>query len=768
MLEIARDCAVHYHSLGETDRSSMPLGNGELACSAWMDATGLQLYLSRTDALTERDRTVKLGVLRVAVQPNPFGTAQFEQTLDIADGRLLIRDAGNELELFVAAEEPIVYLAGKFDRPRRVIAEWSTWRTAPLAPAPGETSESADKLYTDGASILLYHVNGDTILQETAALEGLGDCMELLPDALGNRIFGGRLSFGQPAEAAGDNRLCTDALSSFTATVATHSMQGDEETFLRILRERSAHARPFDEAAAATTRFWHTYWETSYIRVSGDTPVAYPVEEDIRAYGKEPLEYTCACASPITRAYTLTKYMFACCNRGAFPVLYNGMLFNLMPGNNEHFTTQSFGRCFTAQPGPIRPDLNPDERSWCTEHLWQNLRHPFHSLLARGEADRMPVLFAYMRRFQALNRERARRYYSAEGQHNTEMTLSFGLQSMDIYGRDRRDLALGYATNRSGGAVDISPGLELLCLMLDYWDFTKDRPFLMEELLPYARDLLTYVATRFRNRRDGRLVIGPLQSVETYWDTINPLPVIAGLHAVVRRILEIGSLPEETLAFFRDYAGLLPDLPMEVRHGRRVLAPAEAYDPQRHNVEPPELYVIFPFRLFGHDKAERALAEDTFAACLETGGQMRPFSIGETPGAPSYGGWQYIGVTAALLGHADTAAEILRYNCAAQNPGTRFPAMWGPIYDAVPDTDHGANILTLLQNMVMQTEKSTIYLLPAFPASWDVAFRLYADADTVVEVEYQKGRLHSLRVTPPGREKDVVLAPHLVPSVDEA
>lgn len=755
MIDAIRACSVQYHTLGETDRSAMPLGNGELACSAWMDAAGLNLYLSRTDALTERDRTVKLGLLRVSVSPNPFGSAQFVQTLEIASGRMLVRDGTNELELFVAADEPVVYLAGRFDQPRCVTAEWSTWRTAPYSPHPQETAESADKLYTDGSAVLLYHINAGSILQETAALEGLGDCTELLPDALGGRIFGGRLSFEQPAEAVDGNRLKTAPLRRFTATVATHSMQGEEETFLRVLRSRSN--RPFEEAAQATARYWNDYWEASYIQVSGDAPVAYPVEASVLAYAKEPMEYTCDCPSPVTRAYTLTKYMFACCNRGSFPVLYNGMLFNLMPGNDEHFDTQSFGRCYTAQPGAIRPELNPDERSWCTEHLWQNMRHPFHSLLARGEWERMPVLFSFMRRFQAVNRERARRYYHAEGQHSTEMTLSFGLQSMNIYGRDRQNLALGYTLSRYGGAVDVSPGLELVCLMLDYWDFTKDSGFLEQEALPYAQELLTYIATRFRNRREGRLVIGPLQSVETYRDTINPLPVVAGLHAVVRRILDIPSLPEKTTAFFQEYARMLPPLAEECRDGKQILSPAGAYDPTRYNAEAPELYAIFPFRLFGHSKPKKKLAEDTFAACMEQGGQLRPFSIGETPGAPSYGGWQYVGVTSALLGQAEVAAEILQYNCAAQNPGTRFPAMWGPIYDAVPDTDHGANILTLLQNMVMQTEKDTIYLLPAFPASWDVSFRLYADIHTTVEAEYKGGRLCRLQVTPPEREKDVVL-----------
>ena len=77
----------------------------------------------------------------------------------------------------------------------------------------------------------------------------------------------------------------------------------------------------------------------------------------------------------------------------------------------------------------------------------------------------------------------------------------------------------------------------------------------------------------------------------------------------------------------------------------------------------------------------------------------------------------------------------------------------------MPDTDHGANILTQLQYMVMQVDGETIYLLPAFPKAWDVEFKLHADKDTVVEAVYRGGKLERCTVTPPERAKDVVVVP---------
>lgn len=110
-----------------------------------------------------------------------------------------------------------------------------------------------------------------------------------------------------------------------------------------------------------------------------------------------------------------------------------------------------------------------------------------------------------------------------------------------------------------------------------------------------------------------------------------------------------------------------------------------------------------------------------------------------------------------MLGLTADAAKILSDNAALGNPGYRFPAMWGPVYDAVPDADHGANILHQTQLMLMQVQGKTIFLLPAWPAGWDVRFRLYADAHTAVTCELENGRLKTLEVSPPTRRADVIL-----------
>ena len=97
-----KKCNISYRVLGKSDRSAMPLGNGELCTSVWTEDNGdICFYLSRSDALTELDRTVKLGMVRLPFTPNPFMNGNYEQTLNIGDGYIIFRGKGTKIKMFV-------------------------------------------------------------------------------------------------------------------------------------------------------------------------------------------------------------------------------------------------------------------------------------------------------------------------------------------------------------------------------------------------------------------------------------------------------------------------------------------------------------------------------------------------------------------------------------------------------------------------------------------------------------------------------------------
>lgn len=767
MFDAIANYNVVYTTPAKSDRSAMPLGNGELGISLWMTGDGtLNFYAARSDAITELDRTVKLGMVRIRC-PGFIGEAAFRQELILEEGLVRFTSGDKRLDVFVDSGSPCVFITGSFESPQTVKAEYITWRTAENFPYGNpacwsDIRESPDHLECAENGVSIYHANGPNCIAYLARQQAVEEALPVIPDRLRGRVFGGTLSV-PGARLGAENRLCLEGVSRFEAVLFTHSAQVDSVAAWKDGIDRLRREAPSAEAARArTSAWWKQYWSGSFIFVRGDRKREPQITGELMEAAVEPGECN-SFASPVTAAYVLTKFMTACSIRGTFPMFYNGQLFNLMPGGGRHFDIKTFPKTFTIPPiGEPGLEINPDERSWSVYHLWQNLRLPYYSLLARGEFDGLRTLFRYFRAFWDLNRVRARVYHGAEGQHNTEISLSCGLHSDENYGdpKLRKGLPDGYTLNRWGGAIDISPGLELIFLQLDFYAYTGDEAFLRDEIIPYAKDLFYYIESRFPKRENGKAVLSPLHSLETYWDTRDPLPVVAGMHAVLDRLLNLQTLNPGDRAFFEERRECCPGIPRTVRDGKTVLDAAKEYDSRRRNVESPQLYAVYPFRLCETGRYDPAFWQDTFRSVVTEYDLMQPYILGTPPGAPSCSGWQIIGCAAALLGMGDLCGEILEKNCGLKNPGNRFPAMWGPIYDAVPDTDHGANILNQLQLMAFRAavfgEPGKIHILPAMPRHWDVWFKFHAPQNTTVEVLYEGGTLKKLVVEPPEREKDIV------------
>ena len=76
--------------------------------------------------------------------------------------------------------------------------------------------------------------------------------------------------------------------------------------------------------------------------------------------------------------------------------------------------------------------------------------------------------------------------------------------------------------------------------------------------------------------------------------------------------------------------------------------------------------------------------------------------------------------------------------------------------DGTPDNDHGANSVNALQSMLLQSDGRKIYLLPAWPADWDVSFKMHAAFNMTVECVYRNGKIETLKVSPSSRKADIV------------
>jgi hypothetical protein len=67
-----------------------------------------------------------------------------------------------------------------------------------------------------------------------------------------------------------------------------------------------------------------------------------------------------------------------------------------------------------------------------------------------------------------------------------------------------------------------------------------------------------------------------------------------------------------------------------------------------------------------------------------------------------------------------------------------------------------------IQEMLMASNPygdGKIYLLYAWPKSWNVHFKLHAPNNTIVEANVMKGKISQLKVTPSERMSDIIINP---------
>lgn len=417
----------------------------------------------------------------------------------------------------------------------------------------------------------------------------------------------------------------------------------------------------------------------------------------------------------VTRGYVYQRFMNACAGRGGAPIKFNGSIFTVEADPSASHETA---------------DGDPDWRRWGSNYWFQNTRLAYWPMLAAGDFEMLVPWFRMYQRGLALSKARIEAYYGfPDAAQFPETMYWWGLPNNGDYGWNNTapEPANTYIRRHWNG------GLELIAVLLDRYDFTCDTAFARDTLVPLADPLLAFF-DRYWPQRDaaGKLRMEPAQSLETWQTAVNPLPDVAGLHFVLPRLL---ALPPDVArasqrARWKRLLDELPEIPIAATGDRRVVLPAEVFSNKR-NSENPELYAVFPFRLYGVGRPEIDLARATYRA----------------RGQRHNRGWCQDSIQAACLGLGDEAARLVASRSAQINRKYRFPAMWGPNFDWIPDQDHGNNILTTLQHMLVQDDGERLHILPAWPPHWNVSFRLHAAHRTTVEGQVRDGKLVKLHVS---------------------
>jgi hypothetical protein len=684
----------------------MPLGNGDIGLNVWVEPNGdLCFYISKTDAWgaqtepgwDEWMRTggvlMKLGEIRVSLAagdragaatpgtPTSAGPA-FRQTLRLRQGDILVREGADgdttTLRVWVDANHPVIRIEATGARTFSMKATLRDWRLG-----KGDT-------LLHGKDMGWYHRNpsgGEPALSDLtfgALMDGKGMVRE---DSL--------TLTGQPSKY--------QLLSIYPLTAKTP----DAATWASKVRGQAARVEVvgLEQARAAHLAWWNVFWNRSWIYLSG---------------GKD--------AEAVTRGYVLQRFVTACAGRGGYPIKFNGSIFTVeRTGTLERPGTP--GKPATlAEPGE-----DADFRSWGGQYWFQNTRAMYWPRLMAGDFDEMRPLFGMYLHMLPGNRAQVKKYYGHDGAYFQETSPFWG--GLPYMGPDVEALYTHHY---------FTPILELSMMMLDYYAYTGNTAFARDTLLPIARAGLAFYDQHFGRDTAGKLLLDPDNAIEMFWKVHNPAPDIAGLHAVIRRMLDLpySVADEAAKTSWRKLYAALPELPVGIKGGHTVLLPyAGPQTARSHNAENPELYAIYPFRLWGLGRENLELAQSTFEA--------RAFR--------DKGCWVQDPIQAAMLGLTDIARDYVTFNLTRRDPDLKFPAFWAKGNDYKPDEDNGGNGENGLQQMLLQVDGRVIRLLPAWPADWDADFRLHAPGGTTVEGRVEGGKLKRLIVTPASRRTDVVV-----------
>jgi alpha-L-fucosidase 2 len=728
---------VVWTTLGHDENDSMPIGNGDLAANVWTEQNGdLVLLVAKSDAWTEMGKLAKLARVRIRLTPNPFvDESDFKQTLRLEDGSIEIKSGTNSILVWADANHPALHVEASLTHETMLHASLEIWRTRSHpydehSPDNGGLFEFGDhSVPLDfGADTVLpaakhqiswYHFNRSSIFPLVLEQEHLQSLASKYPDPLLHRCFGAALQ--GPGLVSKDDRTLESSAPGRRLRLDLIALTTPPAASPEVWQSGLAHlvtqldAFPIDAAHVASIEWWQQFWNRSWIHIVGT--------ED---------------AAKVSQGYIMQRYMMAASSRGPFPAKFNGGLFTV-------------GHDLPANVDSTNASHNPDFRAWGSSYWNQNNRLLYWPLIATGDADLLGPWFDMYLRALPLAKDRTQLYFHHSGAAFIETMYFWGLPNLNDFGWNdpTNELTSPWMRYHTQGAI------EVIAQMLEQYDITQDAEFARKDIVPFAEAVLAYYDQHWPRGTDGKIRFSPTQSIETYQlDAVNPTPDIGGLEHVLPRLLALpGAITSSQqrqawhrlladlppIATGRTNTGKLPLLAKSNPEGKPTILPAEQYGTTR-NRENPQLYVAFPYRLYGVGKPGLELARDTFAA------RLFPFDTC----------WGQDGPQAAVLGLTEKAKK------AAVDEFTdygdeRFLWFWKAGGDWIPDLDNGGTGMMTLQLMLMQTDGKRIQLLPAWPNDWTADFKLHAPYRTTVEGHVENGKIAHLKVDPQERARDVVI-----------
>jgi alpha-L-fucosidase 2 len=723
---------------------TMPLGNGEVCVNTYYNAENSRLHLlvARADSWDELGRLAKLAEVCVEGFARWDAETPFEQTLDTETGCVTVRygaeGAQTRLEIWVDVDRDVVVVeassdqefaargffyiwrgedAGTVDKPEVSDMFWGSETPAVIRP---DVFATANEL---GAAdrIAVYHYNEPTpYFDEISKTQGLDDFPGRI-NPLQDRAFGCVLACAG-AERVDDNSLLATPSLTARFEIAAHTTPAAETAQVWIDDANAlladAASASLESRRAARDAYWQALASRSWIRFSPNYG-AEATDEERAALDAETFTVTQGCV--------LQRFITACQGRGAHAIKFNGGLFTTAP------TSGAPGR--------------HDYRRWGPGYWFQNTRLSYYPMLANGDFELMQPFFDMYFDILPLCEYRVKKYFGDEfeGSYYPECIYYWGDVFPETYGLTPWNEKEDPLQDSGYHKWEWVGGLEIALLALRYYEYTLDEAFLKDKALPFAFSIVKFFDSFYQvDPETGKLAMTPAQACETWWDCDDPAPEVAGLRAVLGKALELPAdlLSASDRAYCEALLARIPEVPttVDAESGQPMLAPAARFE-RLGNIESPELYPVFPFRLYSFDQPDVELAE------LAMERRRHKYARG----------WFQDDLFFSYLGDRANLRANLSYRAKTHDPQMRFPAFWGPNYDWTPDQDHGGVLCAAAQSAVVQTTGRAIFVNPSCPKEWNAEFRTFAPMKTIVEGKIVNGEVVELKVTPEERAKDVVI-----------
>lgn len=666
---------------------SMPCGGCDVGLNVWVENGDILIYATRSGWLDENGTLLKAGRWRLHIDGNPLAASDFKQTLSLDNGSITISAADVSVQIWADVETPQFFIDMKNGKKRNATLSYESWRYRDRALTKAECQQSswkwivpkdcvtrADSIMPQKSSLTFSHHNRrETVHDFTMQYEGIDSIKDRLYNPLSGLRMDGKMT--APAftftgtvdgsYASTDYRAWQYEAKAISKTTITVALSADATTISPALSRRRSAA------------WWHAYWQRSYIIT--DTPEA----------------------GEMVRNYELFRFLLGCNAKGTMPTKFNGGLFTFDP-------------VYVAEKYPFTPDF----RLWGGATMTaQNQRLVYWPMLKSGDTDMMAAQFDTYLRMLPTAVERTRHYWGHDGASFTEQLECCGLPNPAEYGKHKPGQDMG--TERNAWLEYLwDTQLEFCSMILEAksyagMDITK-YDTLIRQCIRFFPEHYRYLALERGPKaltQDGHIVIYPGSGCETYKQAYNPSSTIAALMRVCKQYGDTATLK------------LIPPIP--VRNG--MIAPAETWA-RIQNVETPQLYPVWPWRIYGTGRPDIDTALNTWY------NDEHALKMRDTKG------WKQDNIWAACLGLTEEAAQLNKRKL--ESGPYRYPAFWDQGYDWAPDHNRGGAAMIGLQEMLLQeTEDGELMLFPAWPKQWNVKFRLHASDGRTVEAEMKDGEI---------------------------